>query len=62
MLNQQEKNQIRADLSKYDNIGDMFTYLNSKYDLSRAKLGFLTKPKYIDGVITSIEILNPPKK
>lgn len=62
MLSQQEKQRIKSDLSQYDNIGDMFVYLERNYDLKQAKIGFLTKPLYIDGVIKALEMFKPPKK
>lgn len=62
MLTSQEKKQITDDLNKLDNIGDMFEYLDRKYELKKAKIGPISKPMYIKGCITAIEMFKPPKK
>ena len=57
-----EEKQITADLSKFDNVGDMNTYLSNRYDFKQAKLGFISKPEYIKGIIKVLKTFNPPKK
>ena len=62
MITSAEKKQLESDLKHFDNVGDVLTYLNSKYDLKKAKLGIMTKPQFIDGMIKAINTLNPPKR
>jgi len=62
MITSTEKKQLETDLKQFDNVGDVIGYLNQRYDLKRAKLGILTKPQFIDGMIKAINTLNPPKR
>lgn len=55
------RNDLRGELSKFDNLGDMLNFLKSKFDLS-AKLGIIQKPLMIEGLLKAFDILNPKQK
>lgn len=56
-----EEEKLISDLKKFDNVGDIMNYLSSRYNLKTAKLGMLTKPEYIKGVVKAIKTLKPEK-
>jgi len=62
MLTPTEKKKLTTDLNQFDNIHDIFKYLESNYDLKKAKLGIITKPMFSNGIIKAIEAVNPPRK
>lgn len=62
MLTPVEKEKIKKDLNQCADMDQVFKYLNSQFDLSTAKLGFISKGKIIDGLVTAIDMLNPKRK
>jgi hypothetical protein len=62
MLSSAERQRLTNELKDKKNIQEVFDYLSENYDLKRAEMSFLTKPKIIDGLLQAIHILNPPKK
>lgn len=62
MLSPVEKEKITKDLSECKDMAQVFNYLNSQFDLSTAKLGFISKGKILDGLVTAIDMLNPKRK
>lgn len=62
MLTPAERKKLESDLNRYDNVGDIFKYLQRHYDLDNTKLGMLTKEPFISGIVKGINALNPTPK
>ena len=62
MLTPEEKKKLTTELNQFDNIEDMLIYLNTRYDLKKAKLGIVTKPMFVNGILKAIEAAKPPKR
>jgi hypothetical protein len=62
MLTPEEKSQVEKDLEKCSNVKEIFDYLNQKFDLQSAKLGFGSKSLFIGGIIKAINLVNAKRK
>jgi hypothetical protein len=53
-----DRNELKKDLSKFDNLEQMLNYLNDNFDLSQ-KLNLIQKPIIIEGLIKANELIRP---
>ena len=53
---------LKKELSKFDNLHDMINFLTSKFDLKNLSLGIISKPVIIEGLIKTRSMLNPKVK
>lgn len=52
----------KKELQEVDNMEEVFTIIQKYYDLSTAKLSFVTRLTVISGINTAIKITNPKEK
>jgi hypothetical protein len=57
-----EEQILREKLNSCETIGDMLKVLQLRYDLHNCKVGFLSKPLVVNGLISSFKMLNPKIK
>jgi hypothetical protein len=62
MISVQEKKDLKTALDKCNNINEMFDLLSAVFDLDNAKLNFVTKPLFIEGILKGIDLANPNKR
>jgi len=62
MLTNTEKEKIITDLKKVETVKQAFDYINANYEIENCNLGFVSKPLFIEGLIKSINLLNPKKR
>ena len=59
---QNEGEQLREDLKRFDNLGDMLEYLQARYELKNVKPNVLEKPFVIDGLVKVYNQFKPLRK
>ena len=57
----EDRNELKMELGKFDNLEDMLNYLKSNFDLKQ-KLNLIQKPLIIDGLLKANDILRPKIK
>ena len=62
MLTSQEKEKIIFDLKKVETVKQAFDYINTNFEIENCNIGFVAKPLFIEGLIKSINLLNPKKR
>lgn len=60
-MNQNFKNELKNRLNKCETVSEMFALLNDTFELN-TKVGMMSKPLFVGGVIKGIEMINPPLK
>ena len=59
-MTQAERDEIKKQLYKYDNVGDMIKFLYMTYDCSKP-VNVIHKNMIINGLVTSVSLLNLKK-
>jgi hypothetical protein len=62
MLTPAQKNKIIEDCKKLETVKQAFDYMNSEFEIENCTLGYVAKPLFIEGLIKSINLLNPKKR
>ncbi len=57
-----EVRELKTLLKSCDTLQDVFSILENTYQLDKARLGIMSRPLIIEGIIKAVKILNPPEK
>jgi hypothetical protein len=63
MLSKDQLQIVEKKLAACDNVQEAFDMLGQTFDLKQTKIsGFIVGPKFREGMIKAIQLLNPPLK
>lgn len=62
MITPDEKIKLENRLKACETVKDIFDVVEHMYDIKSCKLGVLTKPEFIKGIIKAINLTNPKRR